>query len=59
MSEILRLFFNEMTANDKYSLPNSENVSQPMQMQLSKKQKAFSHFLGAFLKSTLNFQHVQ
>ena len=48
-----------MTANDKYSLPNSENVSQPMQMQLSKKQKAFSHFLGAFLKSTLNFQHVQ
>ena len=59
MSEILRLFFNKITANDQYSFPNSENVSQPIQIQLSKKQIAFSHVLGAFLKSTLNFQHVQ
>ena len=31
-----------MTPDDKYSLPNSENLPQPIQMQLSPKEKTFS-----------------
>ena len=32
---------------------------QPIQMQLSRKQKRFSEFFAAFLKSSLNFEHFQ
>ena len=32
---------------------------QPIQMQLSRKQKSFSVFFSAFLKSNLNFEHFQ
>ena len=32
---------------------------QPIQMQLSQKQKTFSEFFCAFLKSSLNFEHFQ
>ena len=31
---------------------------QPIQMQLSQKQKTFFQFLFAFLKSILNFKHL-
>ena len=31
-SEILGLFVNTLTADDKYSLHNSENLTQPIQM---------------------------
>ena len=37
LSEIFRLFIHTFKANDKYSLPNGENLPQPIQMQLSKK----------------------
>ena len=37
----LRLFVNFMTADDKYSLLNRDNLIQHIQMQLSKKQKNF------------------
>ena len=32
---------------------------QPVQMQLSRKQKTFSEFFSAFLKFILNFQHFE
>ena len=32
---------------------------QPIQMQLSQKEKTFSEFLSAFLKASLNFEHFQ
>ena len=41
LSEILGLFINTMTVDDMYSFPNNENLPQPIQMQLSKKQKNF------------------
>ena len=41
ISEILGLFVNKLTADDKYSLGTKENLAQPIQMQLSKKQKVF------------------
>ena len=56
---ILRLFFNTLTADDKYSLLNIDNLTQPIQILLSQKQKTFSQFFSAFLKSALNFEHFQ
>ena len=46
--EILGLFFNTLTVNDRYSFRNSRNLPQPIQIQLSKKQKVFSQFFPAF-----------
>ena len=48
-----------MTADGKYSLPNSDNFTQPIPTQLSQKQKAFFEFFLLFSKSTFNFQHLQ
>ena len=48
-----------MTADDKYSLLNRHNLTQPIPTQLSQKQKAFSIFLLRFSKSTLTFEHFQ
>ena len=57
ISEILGLFLNTLTTDEKYSLRNSENLSESIKMQLSKKQKTFSGLLAAFLKSLSNFEH--
>ena len=46
-----------MTADDKYSLLNRENLTQPIPTQLSQKQQAFFEFFLAFSKSTLNFEN--
>ena len=51
----LRLFLNTLTADDKYSLLNKDNLRQPVQMQLPQKQKTFARFVAAFLKCSLNF----
>ena len=48
-----------MTADDKYSLLNRDNLTQPIPTQLSQKQKAFFEFFLPFSKSTLNFEHLQ
>ena len=55
--KILRLFVNTFTATDKYSLLNGNNLTQPLQMQLSEKQSVFFQFLLKVLKSRLNFEH--
>ena len=57
--KILRLFVNTFTANDKCSLLNRDNLTQPIQMQLSQKQKTFSQFSAAIIKSKLNFEQFQ
>ena len=44
--------------DDNHYLLNRDNLAQPIQMQLSQKQKTFSEFFFAFLKSTLNFKHL-
>ena len=56
---ILGLFAYTLTGNDKYSLPNRGNLTQPTQMQLSYKQKTFSEVFSAVLKSRLTFDHFQ
>ena len=57
--EILRLFVNALTADDKYSGSNMQNLQQQFQMPLSQKQKTFSRFFIAFLKFAQNLQHFQ
>ena len=55
----LYLFVNTLTADDKYSLLNRDNLTQPIRTQLSQKQKAFSQFFLTFSKSALNLEHFQ
>ena len=55
--KFLRLFVKILTDNDKYSLPYSDNLMEPIKILLSKTQKNFSEFCSSFLKSTLNFEH--
>ena len=57
--KISRLFFNTLSADRKYFLFNRDNLTQPIQMQVSRKQKTFSEFFSAFLKSSLNFEHFE
>ena len=57
LCKILRLFVNTLTDDEKYSLLYRENLMQPIQILLAQKQKAFSQFFSAFLKSALNFEH--
>ena len=55
--KILRLFLNTLTVNDKHYLLNRDNLTQQIEMELSEKQKIFSKFLFAVLKSILNFKN--
>ena len=48
----LRLFVNTMSAVDKCSLPNRDNLMQPIHMQLSQKLKIFLNFF-------LHFQNLR
>ena len=57
--EILRLFVNALTADDKYSGSNMQNFPQQFLAALSQKQKSFSGFFIAFLKWALNLEHFQ
>ena len=57
--EILRLFVNALTADDKYSGSNMQNLLQQFQTPLSQKQKIFSGFFIAFLKCACNLEHFQ
>ena len=53
------MFVNTLTADDKYSLLNRDNLTQPIRTILSQKHKAFSEFFLAFSKYPLNFEHFQ
>ena len=51
----LGLLVNTLGANEKYPVLNRDNLTIPIQMQLSQKQKVFSKFFPPFSKSMLNF----
>ena len=57
--EILRPFVNGLTADDKYSSTNMQNLPQQFQTPLSPKQKTFSEFFIAFLKCALSLEHFK
>ena len=58
-SKILGLFVNSLTAEYTYSRRNMQTLTQQVQAPLSLKQKTFSGFFIAFLKSTWNGEHFQ
>ena len=45
-----------MTADDKYSLWNKDNLQQPIELQLFKKQTLLSQLSAASVKFAFNFQ---
>ena len=47
-----------MTDNDKHNLLNIENLTHPIQMELSQKQKIFPQFFFPFLKPILSFKDI-
>ena len=55
LRKVLGLFVNTLTEDDKYSLLYRDNLKQLIQILLSQKEKTFSEFFSAFLKSALNF----
>ena len=55
----MRLLVNTLAADEKYPVLNRDNLTISVQMQLSQKQKTFSEFLAAFLKSILNFEYFE
>ena len=57
--KFLTLLVKTLTDDEMYSLLHRENLTQPIQILLSQKQKTFSEFFSEFSKSTLNFEHFQ
>ena len=57
--KISRLFPDTLSADGKYSLFNRDTLTQPIHMQLSGKEKTFSHLFSEFLKSNWKFEHFQ
>ena len=50
---------NTLAADEKYPFLNRDNLTIPIQMQLSQKQKKFSQILATFLKSKLNLEYFR
>ena len=53
------MFVNTLTAEYTYSRRNMQTFTQQVQTPLSLKQKTFSGFFTAFLKSIWNLEHFQ
>ena len=58
-SEILRLFVNTLTADNKYSRCNVQNFAKQVQTPLSQKQETFFRSFIAFLKCAWNLKHFE
>ena len=59
LGEILVVFVNKLTADEKYPVQDCENLQLSIQMHLSEKRKKFSDFFVPFLQSSSNFKHFQ
>ena len=57
--QILRLLVNTLATDEKYPLLNRDNLTIPIQMKISQKQKTFSEFFLAFLRSRINLKHFE
>ena len=57
-TQILRLFVNTLTVDEKHYLLTRDNLTQSIKIIFSQKQKTFiPFFFFAFFKSILNFKH--
>ena len=59
LGEMLEVFVNTLTSDDKYPVEDSENWPLSIQMQLSEKQKKFAEFFVQFLESRSNFKSFE
>ena len=59
LCEVLVVFVNWLTVNDKYPVQDCENWQLSIQMQLSEKQKTFFQVFVPFLESTSNSKHSE
>ena len=57
--KILGLLVNTLSPDEKYLVLHSDNLTVPIQIQLSQKQKSFSQFFAACLKFRLNFKNFE
>ena len=57
--QILGLLLNTLAADEKYPVLNRDNLTIPIQMQLSQKQKTFSDFFSDVLKFRLKFTYFE
>ena len=57
--KILVLLVNTFAADEKYPILKRDNLTIPIQVKLSQKQKTFSEFFAAFLKSRFNSKHFE
>ena len=55
--QMVGLLLNTLPAGEEYPVLNRDNLTIPIHMQLSQKQKTFFQFFSAFLKSRSNFEH--
>ena len=53
--KILRVFFNRMRVDDKHYLLNRDKLSQPIQVQLSQKQKSFFSIFFLIFQINIKF----
>ena len=56
---ILGVFRKTLTANDENPVPGCENLSSPIEMQLSLKPTKIAESFVEFLESTSNFKHFE
>ena len=56
---ILALLVKTLAADEKDRVLNRDNLTIPIQMQLSQKQKTFAEFFPAFFKSRSNFKYFE
>ena len=57
--QILGLLVKTLATNEKHPVLNRDNLSIPIQFQLSQKEKPYSQSVAAFLKYRLNFQYFE
>ena len=57
--QILRLLVSTMASNETYPALNRDNLTIPIQMQLSQKKNISSAFFPEILKSKFNFEHFE
>ena len=55
----LGLLINTLAVYEKHPVLNRDNLTIPIQMHLSQKQKTLSEFFAAFLKSNWNFERFE
>ena len=57
--QILGFLVNTLPTDEKYPVFNRDNLTVPIQIQLSQKPKTFSEFFLAFFKSRLIFEYFR